>query len=99
MSFTVRFSQSRTMKVKTLYWIAAAFVVLALVLFLNPPKPDFVASNSEDVSRFTDSVDVDMAMGTLHSDPPTMMVGKESLKPTLLFPPSQDDLAKLSGPV
>ena len=98
MSFTVRFSQRRTMKVKSLYWIAAAVVVLALVLFLTP-KSEFVASNSEDVSRFTDSLDVEVAMGNLHSDPPTMMVGKESLKPTLLFPPSQDDLAKLSGPV
>jgi len=86
------------MKVKSLYWIAAAVVVLALVLFLTP-KSEFVASNSEDVSRFTDSLDVEVAMGNLHSDPPTMMVGKESLKPTLLFPPSQDDLAKLSGPV
>jgi hypothetical protein len=85
------------MKVKSLYWIAAAVVVLALVLFLTP-KSEFVASNSEDVSRFTDSLDVEVAMGNLHSDPPTMMVGKESLKPTLLFPPSQDDLAKLSGP-
>lgn len=87
-------------KSKTLYLIAAAAVVLALYLLLNPPAPDFTATFSKDVSRFgPDSVDVQMAMGTLHSDPPKMMVPAPTLKPLLLFPPSQDDLAKLSGPV
>lgn len=86
-------------KTKTIYWIAVAVVVLAFYLLLNPPAADFTATYSKDVSRFgPDSVDVQMAMGTLHSDPPHTMVAKPSLKPTLLFPPSETDLAKLSGP-
>jgi hypothetical protein len=101
LSETVRFSQTRTMKVKvkTVYVIAAVAVVLALYLLLNPPAAEFTATYSKDVSRFgPDSVDVQMAMGTLHSDPPHTMVPAPSLKPTLLFPPSEADLAKLSGP-
>jgi len=86
-------------KVKTVYVIAAVAVVLALYLLLNPPAAEFTATYSKDVSRFgPDSVDVQMAMGTLHSDPPHTMVPAPSLKPTLLFPPSETDLAKLSGP-
>ena len=86
-------------KTKTVYLFAAVAVVLALYLLLNPPTADFTATYSKDVSRFgPDSVDVQMAMGTLHMDPPKMMVPTPSLKPTLLFPPSETDLAKLSGP-
>ena len=86
-------------KSKTVYILAAAAVLLALYLLLNPPAADFTATYSKDVSRFgPDSVDVQMAMGTLHSDPPHTMVPTPSLKPTLLFPPSEADLAKLSGP-
>jgi len=86
-------------KIKTVYVIAAVAVVLALYLLLNPPAGDFTATYSKDVSRFgPDSVDVQMAMGTLHSDPPHTMVPSPPLKPTLLFPPSETDLAKLSGP-
>ena len=86
-------------KTKTVYLFAAVAVVLALYLLLNPPTADFTATYSKDVSRFgPDSVDVQMAMGTLHMDPPKMMVPTPSLKPTLLFPPSEADLAKLSGP-
>jgi hypothetical protein len=86
-------------KSKTVYILAAAAVLLALYLLLNPPAADFTATYSKDVSRFgPDSVDVQMAMGTLHTDPPKMMVPTPSLKPTLLFPPSETDLAKLSGP-
>jgi len=86
-------------KTKTLYWVAAAFFVLGLVLLLVPSTPSFTATYSKDVSRFgSDSVDMQMAMGTLHTDPPYMMVPKPEMKPTLLFPPSEDDLSKLSGP-
>ena len=86
------------MKVKAVYWAVAAVVVLALYLLLNPPA-EFVSTNQSDVSRFgPDSLDVQMGMGTFRSDPPNMLAPPRTLKPLLLFPPSEQDLAKLSGP-
>jgi hypothetical protein len=86
-------------KSKIVYWIAAAAVALALVLLVATPAPTFTATYSKDIDRFgSDSVDVQMAMGDLHSDPPHIMAPTASLKPLLLFPPSQEDLEKLSGP-
>ena len=86
-------------KSKTVYWIAAAAIVLALYLLVATPTTTFTATYSKDVDRFgPDSVDVQMAMGTLHSDPPHIMSPTPSLKPLLLFPPSEEDLKKLSGP-
>ena len=86
------------MKVKAVYWAVAAVVVLALYLLLNPPT-EFVSTNQSDVSRFgPDSLDVQMGMGTFRPDPPSMLAPPRNLKPLLLFPPSEEDLAKLSGP-
>ena len=86
-------------KSKVVYWIAAAAFALALYLLVSQSVPPFTATYSKDVDRFgPDSVDMQMAMGTLHTDPPNMMTAKPALKPLLLFPPSQKDLEKLSGP-
>jgi len=86
-------------KSKIVYWIAAAAFALALYLLVSQSTQTFTATYSKDVDRFgPDSVDVQMAMGTLHSDPPYMMTAKPALKPLLLFPPSEEDLKKLSGP-
>jgi len=97
----VRFSQSNTMKVKskTFYAIAAFVVVVALYLLLNPPAPEFISTYSKDVNRFgPESVDMQLALGTLQRDPPHMLAPEPQLKPLLLFPPSQSDLERLSGP-
>jgi hypothetical protein len=87
-------------KSKGIYWIAAAAMVLALYLLLNPPAPALGASYGRDVNRFgPDSVDMQMANGNLQTDAPYMMAPpKPALKTLLLFPPSQTDLEKLSGP-
>lgn len=86
-------------KTKTIYWVIAAVVALAFYLFLNPPAPEFISTNSMDVNRFgPESVDMQLAMGTLQRDKPHMLAPTPVLKPLLLFPPSQDDLEKLSGP-
>jgi hypothetical protein len=101
MNFTVRFSPGITMKVKskTVYWIAAAVIVVAFYLFINPPAPDFVATRTDDVSRFSpNSLDVQLAMGGFTRDPPKTLASPPPMKPLLLFPPSEDDLKKLSGP-
>jgi hypothetical protein len=101
MNFTVRFSPGITMKVKSkaVYWIAAAAIVLALYLFVNPPAPAFVATRTDDVSRFSpDTLDMQLAMGGFTRDPPKTLASPPPMKPLLLFPPSEDDLKKLSGP-
>lgn len=101
MNFAVRFSPGITMKVKSkaVYWIAAAAIVLALYLFINPPSPDFVATRTDDVSRFSpDSLDVQLAMGGFTRDPPKTLASPPPMKALLLFPPSEEDLNKLSGP-
>lgn len=86
-------------KSKTVYWIAAAVIVVALYLFVNPPAPGFVATRTDDVSRFSpDTLDVQLAMGGFTRDPPKTLASPPPLKALLLFPPSEDDLKKLSGP-
>lgn len=50
--------------------------------------------------RFTpeQSIDVAMAMKLVTHEPPRMMAPPEPVRPLLLFPPSEADLEKLSGP-
>jgi hypothetical protein len=101
MNLTVRFSPGITMKVKSkaVYLLAAAVILFALYLFINPPAADFVATRTDDVSRFSpDSLDVQMAMGGFTRDPPKTLASPPPMKPLLLFPPSEEDLQKLSGP-
>jgi len=87
------------MKVKSVHLAVGAIVLLALYLLLNPPAPDFVSTNQRDVVRFgADSIDVQLGMGTFRRDPPNVFASKPELKPLLLFPPSREDLERLSGP-
>lgn len=53
----------------------------------------------KDHSRFTpsESVDVAMAMKLVTHDPPTMLAPPEKIPPLVLYPPSAEDLARLSG--
>jgi hypothetical protein len=50
-------------------------------------------------ARFTpsESIDLSMAMKILTHDPPRMLNPPQEVPPLLLFPPSAEDLAKLSG--
>ena len=54
----------------------------------------------KDHSRFTptESVDVAQAMKLVTHDPPKMLVPPQSVPPLVLYPPSSEDLARLSGP-
>ena len=54
----------------------------------------------KDHSRFTpsESIDVAQAMKLVTHDPPTMLAPHEPVPALLLFPPSAEDLARLSGP-
>jgi len=85
-------------KSKTVYLVAALLFALALYLLIQAASPGLVSTYQPDVSRFgPDSVDVQMANGDLRRDPP-YMVTPPPVKPLLLFPPSEEDLKKLSGP-
>jgi hypothetical protein len=86
-------------KSKVVYLATAAVALFVLYLLLVPSTPVFVSTFGKDVNRFgSDSVDVQMAMGTMPFDPPHMIGQPPPMKPLLLFPPSETDLEKLSGP-
>ena len=86
-------------------WLLAALVVAVIVAFayitVAPNRlqqkidSDVVKVNA----RFTpeESVDLSMAMKILTHDPPQMLNPPQEGPPLLLFPPSAEDLAKLSG--
>jgi len=84
--------------------IALVLAVIAAFAYLVMPKNVEVREkiNSEVSkmnSRFTpeESVDVAMAMKMTFHDPPHMLNPPEAPPPLLLYPPSDEDLAKLSG--
>jgi hypothetical protein len=54
----------------------------------------------KDHSRFTpsESIDVAQAMKLVTHDPPKMLAPPQSVPPLILYPPSAEDLARLSGP-
>lgn len=53
-----------------------------------------------DKSRFTpeNSLDISMAMGLITHDPPHMLNPPQPGPPLLLYPPSAQDLERMSGP-
>ncbi len=78
--------------------LVIGFGVLAL-------KPDLkmaaIASDiQKDHSRFTpsESIDVAQAMKLVTHEPPRTLAPHEPVPALLLFPPSAEDLARLSGP-
>lgn len=54
----------------------------------------------KDHARFTpkESVDVAMAMKLVTHDAPKMLAQPEAIPPLVLYPPSAEELARLSGP-
>jgi hypothetical protein len=55
--------------------------------------------HKRDVARFLpqNSLDISMAMGLITHDPPTMLNPPSPGPPLLLYPPSAETLASLSG--
>jgi hypothetical protein len=87
--------------------LAIIGLVLALVLgfgFLAMKSDIKMASIASDIqkdhSRFTpsESIDVAQAMKLVTHDPPKMLAPHQSVPPLILYPPSAEDLARLSGP-
>jgi hypothetical protein len=78
-------------------------VILGFVFLVAPPvnvaKMWQDRDVIEDKKRFTptESVDIAMAMKILTHDPPQMLAPPDTQPPLLLFPPSKEELARLSG--
>jgi hypothetical protein len=77
-------------------------VVLAFAYITSTPnriREKVDADIAKVNARFTpsESIDLSMAMKILTHDPPQMLNPPEKVPPLLVFPPSAEDLAKLSG--
>jgi len=85
-------------------WLLAALVIAVIVAFAyitftpNRLQQKIDSDVAKVNARFTpsESIDLSMAMKILTHDPPQMMNPPQEV-PLLLFPPSAEDLAKLSG--
>lgn len=82
--------------------VLAVLVVAGFVYLLAPRNPalSFIQSDiARDNARFTpgESVDVAMAMKLVTHAPPQMLNPPEKVPQLLVFPPSEETLATLSG--
>jgi hypothetical protein len=88
----VKFPKLRTAGV--LLFVA---VILGLFVYIFTADP-FQSTYNPDISRFSaNSIDVAMANGTVKHETPTMYASGTPSKTELLFPPSAEDLGRLSG--
>jgi hypothetical protein len=77
-------------------------IVAAFAYLMTPTNPLRQKINSDIAkvnARFnpTQSIDLSMAMKMTSHDPPFMLNPPEEVPPLLWFPPSTEDLAKISG--
>lgn len=106
MPTSIRFSANYTMKRRSLLLAAVVgFLILAFLVLVSKAAAPTLASRvaqdrARDVARFTpeNSVDIAMAMKLVTHAPPSMLNPPKPGPPTLLFPPSVQDLERLSGP-
>jgi len=87
------------------YWLIGALLAVALLFgLLSVPGTAYDAEVAKDVesdrARFspTNSLDIAMAMKLVTHDPPKSLAPPQPNPVTLLYPPSAEDLEKLSGP-
>ena len=93
------------MKVKTRNLLLLAFVGIVILAFAYMVVPRDVAKEIQsklvvqDKKRFTpaESVDVAMAMKLITHEPPKMLNPPNEMPPLVLYPPSEEELKRLSG--
>ena len=95
-------STRRTMKKSVLLVVVVLAVIVAFAYLVARPRPlqQKIASDVQKVAaRFTpmESIDLSMAMKLTTHEEPQMLNPPMKISPLLLFPPSSEDLAKLSG--
>ena len=94
----MKFKIPKLPKLRT--WGVLLFVVVLLVLFgfIFGTAGQFQSTLDPDIKRFSEnSIDVAMANGTVKHETPTMYAAPSASKTQLLFPPSEEDLQRLSG--
>ena len=82
-------------------FLLIAVLGLGLLVVSSDVKMKVIEKDiQKDHSRFTpsESIDIAQAMKLVTHDPPQMLAPPESMPPLLLYPPSAEDLARLSGP-
>jgi ABC-type Na+ efflux pump permease subunit len=82
-------------------WGVLLFVVAIVLLFgyIFGTASQFQSTYDPDIKRFSEnSIDVAMANGSVKHETPTVYAPSSPSKAELLFPPSEEDLKKLSGP-
>jgi len=88
-------------KVPKLRTWGVLFLVIAIVLlfgYIFGTAGQFQSTYDPDTKRFSEnSIDVAMANGTVKHETPTMYAAPSASKTQLLFPPSEEDLQRLSG--
>jgi hypothetical protein len=80
--------------------VLIAVLGLGWLVVASDVKMDAIRKDiQKDHSRFTpsESIDVAQAMKLVTHDPPRMLSPPVSIPPLLLYPPSEEDLARLSG--
>lgn len=85
--------------------LVLGLVVLLVVVFAYMMVPRNVAKEMQDKAsiadkkRFTpnESVDIAMAMKLITHEPPKMLNPPNEMPPLLLYPPSEEELSRLSG--
>lgn len=98
------------MKRQTIVLIALVVLVALTFVWLGQQQKffpgmiqDLPARVQQDLAnekrRFLpeNSLDISMAMGLITRDPPSMLAPPEMGPPLLLYPPSEETLARLSG--
>lgn len=81
-------------------FIAIIILGFGWLVMPNDVKMAYIAKDiAKDHSRFTpaESIDIAQAMKLVTHDPPKMLAPPSNVPPLLLYPPSQEDLARLSG--
>jgi hypothetical protein len=79
--------------------LVAILGFIYLIAPRNEVRSQVDAQIVAEKSRFTPgkSVDIAMAMGLLTHDPPQMLNPPQQGPPLLLYPPSEETLARMSG--
>lgn len=93
------------MKIRTRNLLLLALVVLLVVVFAFMLMPRDIAkelqdkASVDDKKRFTpnESVDIAMAMKLITHDAPKMLNPPTDMPPLVLYPPSEEELTRLSG--
>jgi hypothetical protein len=92
--------RQNTILLAVVVFLALAFLILVSKQAMPTLQQRVAQDRAHDVARFTpeNSIDLSMAMKMVTHAPPKMLNPPTPGPPTLLYPPSEETLARLSGP-